>query len=100
MRALAAAVMAVALAGCVTPEQKATQHDAYCRSIGASPGTDGYMRCRLAMVDQLRAENENRRRAFLEGLDDMERGLSMMQRSQPRRTSCDRTHTGFDCRTY
>jgi hypothetical protein len=100
MRVWIGLAVAVALGGCVTPEQRATQHDTYCRSIGATPGTDGYMRCRLAMVEQLRAENENRRRLFLEGLDDIERGAAMMQRAQPRRTSCDRTLMGFDCTTY
>jgi uncharacterized membrane protein len=60
-RALFLAATAAALAGCAGSE-RATQatfraDDAKCKSYGAEPGTDDYVRCRLA-IDLQKANAE------------------------------------------
>jgi hypothetical protein len=49
MRTIALILAAVALSGCLTT------HADTCRDLGAVPGTDGYLTCRM----QLRARQES-----------------------------------------
>lgn len=48
-------VLALALSGCMTAEQRAAADDSYCRSIGAQHGTPVYVECRLRRDEQLQA---------------------------------------------
>jgi uncharacterized membrane protein len=60
-RALFLAATAAALAGCASSETSAQAtfraDDAKCKSYGAEPGTDDYVRCRLA-IDLQKANAE------------------------------------------
>lgn len=51
MRTIALILAAIALSGCLTT------HADTCRDLGAVPGTDGYLTCRM----QLRARQESQR---------------------------------------
>ena len=48
-----------------TPEQIAAYQDAQCRSMGAVPGTDTYVQCRLSLMQMAQQEEaiEEMRRA-------------------------------------
>lgn len=54
----------LALGGCKSAAERASaevnEDQAYCTSIGAQPGTDAFVQCRL----QLRAEKEQREARF------------------------------------
>jgi hypothetical protein len=54
-------VLALALSGCMTAEQRAAADDSYCRSIGARPGTPIYVECRLRRDEQVQADARSRR---------------------------------------
>lgn len=45
------------LAACASPAQIAQEHDQWCKSIGAAPGSSDYMQCRL-IVEQQRQNRE------------------------------------------
>lgn len=57
-------ILALALSGCMTTEQRAAADDSYCRGIGAQPGTPVYVECRLRRDETREA---NRRAAALAG---------------------------------
>jgi hypothetical protein len=50
-------VLALALSGCMTTEQRAAADDSYCRGIGARPGTPIYVECRLRRDEQVQADD-------------------------------------------
>lgn len=61
MRIVVGLALAILAAGCQTAEQRAANDDAFCRSIGAQPGTPVYVECRMRRDDQFQAT----RRAIL-----------------------------------
>lgn len=58
MRKLILVLLALALAGCASVEQKRAENDEYCRSLGAAKGSPQYIDCRLRVM-----EADSRRRA-------------------------------------
>lgn len=73
MRYLAIIPTTMLLAGCAGspigdaiagPEKLAKQDDSYCQSIGAQPGSQAYMSCRLQMT-QMRETKHNVARAAI-----------------------------------
>jgi hypothetical protein len=82
IKLLLAGCAALALSGCVTPEERAelraqakVADDAECRSYGAQVGTDTYVACRLIKEqrrdDQQAAADRENARQFNCGLDRM-----------------------------
>ena len=59
------AAIGLALSGCISVEEARAQRnavdDADCRSYGARPGTDGYVRCRTDLQRNRSIEQEARR---------------------------------------
>lgn len=55
----AIAIAAIALCGCLSPQEQAASDAAYfdtqCRSYGAEPGSDNYFQCRFVLQQQLDA---------------------------------------------
>jgi hypothetical protein len=69
-------VALLALTGCKSTEQRVAEDDGFCRSIGASPGSNAYIQCRLVQQQRQDVDRARRRRIFNEGLDDMQRSAS------------------------
>ncbi|MCJ2085502.1 hypothetical protein MKK88_05770 [Methylobacterium sp. E-005] len=76
MRIVIVAAALLALTGCKSTEQRAAEADDFCRSIGARPGSDAYVQCRLAQQQRQDAERARKRAAINEGLDDVQRSVS------------------------
>lgn len=61
-------VAALALGGCKTAaERQAAENreaDGFCAGIGAAPGSDAYVRCRLQLREQTSREETARRNAY------------------------------------
>src|SRR5262249_10292122 len=68
MRGLYALGLAAMLVGCANEAeqrgQAAANDDARCQSYGVSPGSPGYVQCRMNM-DNLRAQNEQQNKAII-----------------------------------
>lgn len=45
--ALTLGIVATCLSGCLAAERHARQDDTYCQGLGAKPGTQLYVQCRL-----------------------------------------------------
>lgn len=76
-------VVALALTGCQTVEQASAEHDGYCQSIGAKPGSEMYAHCRLTLRGQLERRNAERARAIGEAFSE-----AGQQMSQPTSLRC------------
>lgn len=74
MRIVVVAAALLALTGCKSTADRNAEADGYCQSIGARPGSDAYMQCRL-----VQQQRQDARRAA--GLRMMNEGLSDVQRS-------------------
>lgn len=57
IRVLGIATLALGLAGCVSPQQQARTDDRDCQGMGARPGTDVYVQCRM-FKQQQRAQED------------------------------------------
>ena len=96
MRVLSVAIIGLALAGCVSPQQMAAQQsasdDAECRQIGARPGTDIYVQCRMFKQQQRtrKAEADAASSAAL-----LAYGSQMMAGPSRLETTCTSTRMGF-----
>jgi hypothetical protein len=91
------ALMALGLAACegsparemmTTAAQKSAEDTAYCRGIGAEPGTDAFVSCRLA-------REQWRQNRLDTGYHVMAAGAQMMANSPPppTTTTCNSTVT-------
>jgi hypothetical protein len=54
------AFSALALSACASPQQLAVVDDQACQSMGALPGSDAYLQCRL--IQQQRHDRQRRER--------------------------------------
>ena len=54
--------LALAVGGCAASRTITQDDDAVCKSIGASPGTNAYVQCRLAQQARRDAAYQGRRR--------------------------------------
>lgn len=80
-----ALLLPLMLAACATPQQIAAADDKACRSMGAQPGTDTYVRCRL--VQQARHDQQSAQQA------------EALRRAGQALQSLDQQHTSTSCTT-
>jgi hypothetical protein len=59
VRLLLAAAAVVGLTGCISSQVEASRADRECREMGAQPGTELFIRCRLARQEQLAADRRD-----------------------------------------
>lgn len=78
-------IVALALAGCVTPEQQLAEDAAMCSGYGFQTGTTAYASC-MMQIDQIRRVQRAEAMASL--------GRSMQQASNPPRLQTTCTTTG------
>lgn len=83
-------VVGDALAG---REGLAKQDDQYCQSIGAKPGTDVYVQCRMAST-------QNRQSRHANAWANYNRSVANMNANRPRNTSCNAFGNTLNCTTY
>lgn len=83
-------VVGDALAG---NEGLAKQDDAYCRSIGATPGKDIYVQCRLVAT-------QNRQNRHASAWANYNRSVANMNANRPRTTNCNSFGNSVNCTTY
>jgi hypothetical protein len=69
-------VALLALTGCKTGAERAAEADGFCQGIGARPGSDAYMQCRLVQQQRQDAQRARKLAAINEGLDDVQRSVS------------------------
>ena len=98
LKALIACTIALLLAGCVSPQQMAAwqsaSDDTECRQMGARPGTDIYVQCRM-FKQQQRAQKEQAEAASSDAL--LAYGSQMMAGPQTTtlQANCTSTRMGF-----
>jgi hypothetical protein len=82
MRKLTCMAVFLAVSGCVSGQQQTATDDNYCQGIGAVPGTQAYVQCRL----QLQAQNVERSRRIGAAISDfsqnMQRNLDQQAQAQ------------------
>jgi hypothetical protein len=66
----------LALTGCKSTAERATEADNFCQGIGARPGSDAYMQCRIIQQQRQDADRARRLAAINEGLSDVQRSVS------------------------
>lgn len=87
MRVVGVVACALLMSGCITKAQHEQQlaeagpkEDAFCRSIGAKPGSEAYTNCRMTMRQQLLASQAQERVERSRASDAMAlAGASLMQ---------------------
>lgn len=98
LKTLTACTLALMLAGCVSPQQQAARQevsdDAGCRQMGARPGTDIYVQCRM-FKQQQRTQKEQADAASSAAL--LAYGSQMMAGPQTTtlQANCTSTRMGF-----
>ncbi|WP_375453709.1 hypothetical protein [uncultured Methylobacterium sp.] len=102
--------MCFALGGCITQAvqekdlaEAGPKDDAYCRSIGAQPGTPTYAQCRLTMRQEMltkQAETRARLAAIGDALGDAGDSFAAGQRAAAsRNVNCTSTRFGNQVQT-
>lgn len=92
IRIVVAGALALCLAGCVSPQMQARNDDRECRSMGAKPGSDIYVHCR--MMKQQQHANEDM--AFRNRMALVSASMNQQQRIQ---ANCTSTRLGFQTQT-
>jgi hypothetical protein len=102
MKNIAVVALVLALSSCqgsvvgdamAGKEGLAKQDDQYCQSIGAKPGTDVYVQCRM-----MAGQNRDNRHA--NAWANYNRSVANMNANRPRNTSCNAFGNTLNCTTY
>lgn len=74
-------------------EGLAQQDDEYCRSIGAKPGSDIYVQCRMVST-------QNRQSRHASAWANYNRSVANMNANRPRTTNCNAYGNSVNCTTF
>lgn len=93
---LVVGVTALALVGCQSAGQYAVADDSYCASLGAKPGSDAYVQCRLTLRQQHAADQGAGFRAAAAAIGGAGDGLAQAQAANAanRPLNCTSTNMG------
>lgn len=80
-----ACTLVLMLPGCVTPQKQAANDDAECHQMGARPGTDIFVQCRMFKQQQRSQQEQANSEALLAY------GAQMLNSPQPARVQMDCT---------